>query len=238
MSYAKLARFYDPVIGDRRAAAAYIGGLIEQHRPRTRTLLELACGTGAVLGVLSESFEVTGLDRSRAMLAIARQKLPHVPLYRQDMTRFRLNQRFDAALCAFDSINHLQRFADWLKLFRRVKAHLNAGGLFIFDVNTSGRLHRLSHSPPWTTPFGKHWEIITVSKGLGDLYNWRIQIFEHRRGNRYELHTETIPELAVPMKRIVASLKRVFKLVRVIDPEGPRPSDQSQRLYFICQTQG
>jgi len=235
-SYTKLARFYDPVIGDRREAAAYLGDLIERYRPRTRTLLEIACGTGALLGVLSESFEVAGLDRSRAMLAIARKKLPHVQLYRQDMTDFRVNRRFDAALCAFDSINHLTRFANWQKLFRRVKAHLNDGGLFIFDINTPGRLHRLSHSPPWTTPFGKHWEIITVSKGRGELYNWQIQVFEHRRGKQYKLHAETIPELAVSMERIAASLKRVFKFVRVIDPEGPRPSDKSQRLYFVCRT--
>lgn len=235
MSYAKLARFYDPVIGDRRDTAAYIADLIELHRPGARTVIEIACGTGAVLGLLSESYEVTGLDRSREMLAIARRKLPHVKLYRRDMTAFRIKRRFDAIVCLFDSINHLARFTDWQRVFRRVNAHLNPGGLFIFDVNTLGRLRRLSHSSPWSTAFGKHWEIITVEQSRGNIFNWQVRILEHRRGNDYQLHAETIPELAVPLKRIKTRLESLFTRVRVIDPEGPRPSDRSERLYFVCR---
>lgn len=235
MSYTKLARFYDSIIGDRRDTATCISDLIERYQPKTRTVLEIACGTGALLGLLSESFEVTGLDRSRNMLAIARNKLPHVKLYRQDMTRLNIDRRFDAILCVFDSINHLTRFGDWLKVFRRVKLHLNDGGLFIFDVNTPARLRRLCISRPWATPFGKHWEIITVTKGRGALFNWHLQVLEHRRRNQYQLHTETIPEMAVPIERITASLRPLFKHVRVIDPEGPRPSERSQRLFFVCR---
>lgn len=234
MPYTKLARFYDAIIGDRRDTAAYIGDLIERYQPKTRTILEIACGTGAVLGLLSESYEVEGIERSPNMLAIARKKLPHVKLYRQDMTSFHIDRRFDAVVCVFDSINHLLRFSDWQKVFRRVKSHLNNHGLFIFDVNTPGRLHRLSHSPAWTTPFRKNWQIITVTKGRGELYNWHLQVFEHRRRHDYTLFAETIPELAVPMKRIIASLKPRFKQVRVIDPAGSRPSDRSQRLFFVC----
>lgn len=235
MSYSKLARFYDPVIGDRRDAGAFLCEIIEHDHPSARSDLEIACGTGAVLGLLSESYEVTGLDRSRNMLAIARRKLPHVKLHRQDMTSFSIDARFDALLCVFDSINHLTRFSQWQQVFRRVKSHLNDGGLFIFDVNTPGRLRRLSHSPPWTTAFGKNWEIITVSAGRGAIFEWHIRVLEHRRHNDYRLHTETIPELAVPMKQIVASLKPLFRSVRVIDPEGRRPSDRSERLYFVCK---
>jgi SAM-dependent methyltransferase len=235
MFYTKLARFYDPVIGDRRDTAVYISDLLERYRTGTRTVLELACGTGAVLGLLSESYEVTGLDRSRSMLAIARKKLPHVELYRQNVTSFELNRRFDAVICVFDSINHLTRFTDWQQVFRRVNSHLNDRGLFIFDVNTTGRLRRLSHSPPWTTAFGKNWEIITVAKGRRGIFNWHVRVLEHRRGNDYKLHAETIPELTVPMKRIKAGLKPLFKKLRVIDPEGARPSDRSGRLYFVCQ---
>jgi len=203
MSYTKLARFYDAVIGDRRDTATYICDLIHRYNPKTRTVLEIACGTGAVLGLLSQAYEVTGLDRSRNMLAIARRKLPHVKLYLQDITSFHLNQRFDAIICVFDSINHLPRFSDWQKVFRGVKAHLSDGGLFIFDVNTPGRLHRLSHSPPWATAFGRNWQILTITKGRDSIYNWHVRVLEHRRGNHYQLHAETIPELAVPMKDLM-----------------------------------
>ena len=56
---------------------------------------------------LAESYDVTGLDRSQPMIAIARKRLPYIPIFRQDITSFHLDRRFDAIVCAFDSINHL-----------------------------------------------------------------------------------------------------------------------------------
>ena len=64
------------------------------------------------------------------MLAIARKRLPHIRLFRQDMTNFHIDRRFDAIVCAFDSINHLRRFSDWKKTFRCVAGHLDDGGSF------------------------------------------------------------------------------------------------------------
>jgi cyclopropane fatty-acyl-phospholipid synthase-like methyltransferase len=44
--------------------ASYIRRLIRLHKPKARTLLELACGTGAILKVLAKSYDVAGLDLS------------------------------------------------------------------------------------------------------------------------------------------------------------------------------
>ena len=78
VAYAKLDRFYDAAMGDRTEMASYIRRLIRRHKPKARTLLELACGTGAILKILAKSYDVVGLDLSPQMLAIARKKLPHV----------------------------------------------------------------------------------------------------------------------------------------------------------------
>ena len=95
--------------------ASCIRRLIRQHTPTARTLLELACGTGAILKILARYYDVVGLDLSPQMLSIARKKLPHVRLYRKDMVRFDLGTKFDVIICVFDSINHVLRFADWKK---------------------------------------------------------------------------------------------------------------------------
>ena len=96
--YSKFFRFYDRVMGDRSDAADYIHDLIELYHPHAKTLLEIACGTGGLLGRFSETYDVTGLDRSRPMLAIARQRLPHIRLLRQDITSFAIDCRFDAVV--------------------------------------------------------------------------------------------------------------------------------------------
>ena len=235
MSYQKFHRFYDAVMGDRSAAASYIVELIDHYRPGTRTVLEIACGTGTILGLLSQSYEVTGLDRSRKMLAIARRKLPRTKLFCQDMTNFVIKQKFDAIVCVYDSINHLLRFSDWQKVFRRVRSHLKDDGIFILDVNTHGKLQRLADGEPWVRQIGRDLVVIDVTAGRRGCFGWNVKVFEHRPENFYKLHTETIAEIAVPMGRITAALRDWFKKVRVIDPESLRPSDRSQRLYFVCQ---
>ena len=234
-SYSKFFQFYDRVMGDRSDAVNYIRDLIELYHPDAKTLLEIACGTGGLLGYLSESYDVTGLDRSRPMLAIARKRLPHIRLLHQDMTSFRINRRFDAIVCAFDSINHLHRFADWRRTFRSVASHLNGGGVFVFDVNTIGKLQRLADGPAWINQFGRDLVIIKVNGGRRNLFKWDVKVFEQRQRDNYKLIGESIEETAFPMRRILTSLRGYFRKVKVFDPEGARPSDRSERLYFVCQ---
>lgn len=233
--YDKFSRFYDLVMGDRSDAANYIRDLIEHYHPRAKTLLEIACGTGGILGRLSESYDVTGLDRSRPMLAIARARLPHIRILRQDMTSFHIDRRFDVIVCAFDSINHLHQLSDWKKTFGCVAGHLNAGGLFVFDVNTIGKLQRLTEGPAWVKQFRRDLVIIKVNGGRGGVFAWDVKIFEHRKRADYKLIDETIEETAIPMQRILTALRSYFTKVKVFDPEGARPSDRSERLYFVCK---
>ncbi|MGH9754361.1 MAG: class I SAM-dependent DNA methyltransferase [Blastocatellia bacterium] len=140
--YGKFGRFYDAVMGSRAESAAFIHDLIQQHKPEAKTLLELACGTGAILKRLSKYYQVAGLDISFEMLSVARKKLPGAPLVHADMVTFELGQKFDVIICVFDSINHILSFADWGKVFRRVARHLAQGGLFLFDINTERKLQR------------------------------------------------------------------------------------------------
>ena len=234
-SYGPFAKFYDRVMGDRTAAANYISDLIEHYHPDAKTLLEIACGTGSLLGRFSESYDVTGFDRSRSMLALAKQKLPHIHLLRQNMANFHIDRRFDAIVCAFDSINHLRRFSDWRNTFRCVAKHLNPGAVFVFDVNTLGKLQRLVEGPAWVKQFGRDLVIIKVQGIRSGLFAWDVKVFEHAKRADYRLIRELIEETAFPMNRILTSLRNYFGAVKVFDPEGARPSDGSERLYFVCK---
>jgi SAM-dependent methyltransferase len=234
-SYEKLDRFYDAAMGDRTAMASYIHRLIRQHKPKARTLLELACGTGAILKILAKSYDVVGLDRSPQMLSIARKKLPHVRFYRKDMVSFDPGKKFDVIICVFDSINHVLKFADWTKIFRNAARHLEKDGLFLFDVNTEAKLQRLINAPTRVHKFGRNLEFVNVTDGRRGIANWNIRVFEHRRGNKYGLFEEDIKEISFPANKIKAALRKRFTNVKVINPLGRKPSGKSDRLYFICK---
>src|SRR5262245_55351764 len=79
-------------------------------------VLEIGCGTGRIAVPLAQAgLDVTGVDRSEAMLAVARRKfaaLPtsvqaHVSLVNQDMTTLNLGRCFSFVFVPFRSFQHV-----------------------------------------------------------------------------------------------------------------------------------
>lgn len=235
-SYAAFAPFYDEVMGDRGREGSYVRALIERHHPKATNVLELACGTGAILEQLHPHYDVAGLDLSKGMLEIAGQKVPEARLFLEDMVRFDLDETFDVVLCVFDSLNHLVKFEQWEAVFDRAREHLADGGIFVFDVNTERKLASFADAPPWMQWFGDDsLLLIDVRDGQGGVYDWKIRIFEHLRSSTYRLHAEDIREAAFPVERIKAAVSERFARIRVYDAERSRATTRSLRLYFVCR---
>lgn len=221
-------------MGDRSREADWLRKLISAYNPPAKTLLEIACGTGAFLKPLSQHYEVAGLDISNGMLLVAKKKLPGIKLYKQDMVAFRIPGRFDVILCLFDSINHVLKFNEWAKVFSRVHEHLLDNGIFIFDINTQYRL-KLITQEPYVQKFGKNYMIHEVTEEGGGVVKWNIKILEHCRGNQYVLFEESVKEISFPVARIKKKLEKKFRAVRAFDPRRKRVSRKSRRVFFICK---
>jgi SAM-dependent methyltransferase len=235
--YAAFSRFYDRIVGDRSEEIGRVLGYIEKYRPSATSLLELGCGTGALLEGLAGTLEVTGLDRSPEMLAIAADRLPSARLVRADMTAFSLAARYDVVICMFDTLNHVPSFPAWQSLFERVDEHLAEDGLFIFDVNTAGRLRGLRGAPCFLEEFDGNIVMMTVEPAHGEpdegwLSLWRTQIFERQDSGLFRLHDEQILELGVPLTRIRSALGARFELLTEESLDGSPVSDESDRVYF------
>jgi SAM-dependent methyltransferase len=235
VSYDIFGQFYDAVMGDRSESAKHVTKLLRSSVPNAKKILELGCGTGSILKILQESYEVSGLDLSRKMLSLAREKVPPAKLSHQDMVRFKLDERFDAVLCLFDSINHVRRFSDWKKVFANVRQHLLPGGCFIFDINTRRKLERHIAELPWVHRFEENLLIMDVTALANRGSNWNIKVFEHMNRNRYVLHEEDIVEVSYPLSQVTAALRREFEDVRVVDRDGKRPTTKSEKVFFIAK---
>ncbi|MBA3428736.1 MAG: class I SAM-dependent methyltransferase, partial [Actinobacteria bacterium] len=170
-SYDTFARFYDPVQGDRADHAAYVRWLIEKHHPTARTALELACGTGSILEQLQPDFEVTGVDLSGPMLAVAAEKVPEARLVQADLTEVRIGEAFDVVLCLYDSVNHLLEFSQWEALFDRAREHLSDRGIFVFDINTDYQLAELVTQPQQAVWFGDR-DLLLIDVVAGEDTVW------------------------------------------------------------------
>jgi SAM-dependent methyltransferase len=231
-TYAKFARFYDQIMGDRTDEIERIREYVKRYMPDAGSLLELGCGTGALLTGLAADMPVTGIDRSAEMLAVAARQATGARLIKSDMTSFSLGTRYDVVICVFDTLNHLPALDSWRELFDRVREHLVEGGLFLFDVNTTGRLRSLCHGPGYLEDFGENTLIMTFTPAGDGVTIWDTRIFEQLGGGLFRLHHEIIPELAVPLATIRETLAPDFELLDERDLDGGSVSDESERVFF------
>jgi ubiquinone/menaquinone biosynthesis C-methylase UbiE len=142
--YARLAPLYDGMARDPGIACFYRRwrqSLLEEAKRRGLTggvVVDLACGTGnsTIPWAGRRGWKVIGVDRSAAMLRVARAKSSAVRWVRQDLLRLDLGVRATLVTCQFDSLNHLLDARDLERVFSRVAHLLEPGGLFQFDLNT------------------------------------------------------------------------------------------------------
>jgi SAM-dependent methyltransferase len=134
--YRDLAAYYDRIYSwkDYRAETARLVELARRFgRSGGSRWLDVACGTGGHLEYLRREFDVTGVDLSRPMLRLARQRLPGVPLHRADMRTLELRTRFDVVSCLFSAIGYLRTEADLRRAFRAFARHLVPGGVILVE---------------------------------------------------------------------------------------------------------
>ncbi|NWG20250.1 MAG: methyltransferase domain-containing protein [Chloroflexi bacterium] len=166
--YQSYAPFYDGS-GQIRFAVLIgqyiLGDILTRHPVAGRRALDLACGTGTLATVLADTgWDVTGVDRSPAMLAHARARaaasgaaarlrfieadMRH--LWR-DVARARSEPddlsvlprgAFHLVTCTYDSLNYMLTEDDLAACFITAAEALLPGGLFVFDMNTR---HFLEH---------------------------------------------------------------------------------------------
>lgn len=140
--YDGLADVYD-LMTDGPDVAEWVerlDGVMRSIDPSVRSLLDVACGTGAPHRTLSQlGYEITGCDLSSRMLEQAEARGYASRLVQCDMRQVPNLGTFDVATCLNDSLNHLADIEDVQATFRAVRARLRPGGLLVFDVTTPAR---------------------------------------------------------------------------------------------------
>jgi SAM-dependent methyltransferase len=238
--YDVLARHYDAVTGDSSTETAFIDNIIKRAHGRAVKLLEVACGTGGIIAALAGRYQVSGLDISPGMLAVARKKLPEgTPLHLADMSCFNLNVKFDAVICVYHGINHLLEFSAWESFFDCAYRHLNDGGVLIFDTYTASNLKLMASVPEITQQFGENYLHISVRTNDEAVFDWNIEVLELQRDGRYKSLTEVVRTVAFPPEKIQESLSERFINTVIIESDSGGVKDGSEtRTWFVCTKPG
>ncbi len=137
----RYAKYYDLLYMDKNYAEEcdFLEEVFRRYQNRKpKKILDLGCGTGNHLTLLAQrGYEMVGIDASEPMIEIAKNKIQkmnlNARLYNLDIRNFSLNQKFDAAICMFATVDYLIENRDLQKSFDNIRRHLRLKGLFVFD---------------------------------------------------------------------------------------------------------
>lgn len=137
MTFNEYAEFYDALYSDKdyEFEAGYVNRLIQDEFGDTPlALLEFGSGTGKHGAILASSgHTVTGVEPSQSM--IERSELhPGFTIEQGYIESWSTPKRFSVCLAMFHVLSYLSTRKQLEEALSNVRAHLELGGLFIFDV--------------------------------------------------------------------------------------------------------
>ncbi len=113
----------------------------EQGLEKIRSVLDIGCGTGGhLIPLCRRGLTVDGFDLSERMVEIGMQKIaaagvrPNANIELGDATTYRKGKKYDLVISMFAVMGYLTSNKALSAGLRTAHAHLNTGGLFIFDV--------------------------------------------------------------------------------------------------------
>ena len=245
--YTSVAGVYDKLNShfDYDAYASYLTAQIKKHELISSSLvLDLACGTGKMTLLLRDrGFDMTGVDLSEDMLAIARDTcydkgIDDVLWLCQPMQGFELYGTVDACVCCLDSLNYLTKPADLKKCFELVHNYLIPNGVFVFDMNTPYRFEHIYAENDY------------VLESEGALVAWQnsynkkskickfyLSIFEELENGSYQRSDEVQAERCYTKKQVADALKGAgFEILDIHgNLDGKIAEDSDEKWYFTAR---
>ena len=160
----------------------------------------------------------------------------NVNFYLGDMSKFKLNKKYDLITCTFDAINHMVIFNDWENMFKRVYLHLTDNGMFLFDMNTlkdimlnwdNVRVNRLSDGS----------FTLSKSQSFKNRAYVTFTAFIKRTDGLYEGYEERVEEAGFPTEKVLGVLKNIgFKDVKVMDRDfNENYREDLYRAFISCR---
>lgn len=215
-----------------------------RHLPqKTKTILELACGTGIqAVRFAEKGYEVTGLDLSYEMLELAQKKAETagvmLELAQADMMALEGVGDFDAVTCYSDSLCYMADQEAVLRVFEGVYSVLHSGGIFLFDVHSIYQMEEVFANYSYHEnyeDFAFVWDIYEGEYEHSIVHELTFFVKDEESDEeRFIRRDEVHEERTYPIETYVTLLKQAgFASVEVFaDFEDELPTKTSQRWFF------
>ena len=152
----------------------------------------------------------------------------------QNMADFQLDNSFDLIVSFFDSLNYLTDIKQLEKTFNNAAAYLNQDGLFIFDMNSIGRIKTIEENSYVIE--GDNYECFWEDTVKAKENLWQVQLKICPANDQLPCFEETHSERGYKIKTILRLLKNSgFEAVDVYNAFSfAGGKNNSRRLYFAA----
>lgn len=161
------------------------------------TVLDLGCGSGVpVTKILSESYEVTGVDISEKQIELAKLYVPGAKFFHKDILDFDFGSSIWDAIVSYYAIFHLPK-KDQLVLFDKAINGLKKNGYLFFTLSLMNEKAYteddfFGNTMYWDNYSLEEYEEILTERGIEIVYSG---ILNHGYSDEYEGKVETHPIL-------------------------------------------
>ncbi|WP_251554776.1 class I SAM-dependent DNA methyltransferase [Neobacillus muris] len=246
MSYEQFAFLYDELMKEAPYDewVRFTKEKLDQYHVNGVRMLDLACGTGELsIRFAKQGFQVTGVDLSNEMLAVAQTKAEQenvkIPLFQQNMAELEGPGTFDVAGIFCDSLNYLESEQEVQDTFKHVYGHLEPGGLFIFDVHSLYKMTDIfmDQTFAWADEAISYiWNSFPGDGPYSVEHELSFFVLDEATG-KYDRYDELHKQRTFSPEQYRTWLEQAgFALLEInADFEHTAPQPESERIFFIAQ---
>lgn len=170
-TYNKIAQEYDKEFGNDYSDTPYVDKFLNYLEGKK--VLDIGCGVGNLTKyIMDKGFNVEGIDLSKEMLNIAKQKYSDIKFYEMNMKEITLRKKYDGIMLAY-SLFHLTK-KEVIEVLPKYYDLLNSNGKILLILQY-GQGERIVNEP--------------LKEGLKIFINYYSQdeIIEILKNNRFKI---------------------------------------------------
>lgn len=227
IEYDKFVEFYEEIFGDGKP----------------KTIIDLGCGSGNItIPLAKRGYKAAGIDISAEMLSLAQNKAFEnnldIMFLNQDMTCFEFSEKVDAVISSLDCINYLAEIKDVMRMFKSVYKALNAGGIFIFDINSEYKLKEILGNNTFVYEDDEAYCVWDCGYFPEDeIVSFDLNFFIKDKSGMYERYSEYQEERIYSIEELKSTAEECgFAEINVFsDLAFEQPREKSERIFFVLR---